>query len=65
MTSSELQTIKESIESIERFPVGYPKLIEDVDEKWRRFFQMEYEWCVSHAKALSTPTPEEQMKLVV
>lgn len=64
MIHNELQTIKESIERIERFPVGYPRLIEDVDEKWRRFFQMEYEWCLSHAKNLGI-TYEAQVKLVL
>lgn len=65
MTSSELKSIKESIEKIERFPIGYPKLITDVDEKWLAFFQWEYMECFRRRNALSTDKGEEQMKLVV
>lgn len=52
MTSSELQTIKESIERIEKFPVGYPKLITTNNPKWDAFFRSEYELCVARASDL-------------
>ena len=63
MTSSELRSIKESIEKIEKFQYGYPRLIDDVDEKWREFFRIEYELCVSHAKTVDN-LPEGQMKML-
>lgn len=50
MTNNDLLQIKESIERIERFPIGYPKLIEDVDERWRPFFLWQFRECVSQAK---------------
>lgn len=65
MTRNDLQTIKESIERTKRFGVGYPKLITDVDERWRKFFQKEYEWCLSHAKALGLSPDEISMKNTV
>ena len=65
MTSSELQSIKESIERIEKFPVGYPKKVECNDARWQPFFDLTYEWCVSRAKEISGDNlPEGQMKML-
>ena len=65
MHKSELISIKESIERIEKFPVGYPRLITDVEEKWLPYFKWAYELCVSRAKAISGDNlPEGQMKML-
>lgn len=60
MTPADLSSIRESIERIEKFSVGYPKLITDVDETWKAYFQWGFDLCVSRAKALST-VHEEKM----
>lgn len=52
MQKSELVSIKESIERTERFGVGYPRLIEDVDEKWKIFFEWEHDLCMHRARFL-------------
>lgn len=65
MTKTEIASIKESIERTERFPAGYPKLITDVDEKWKPFFKWSYDLAVSHAKKLGGDSDEEQIKLMV
>lgn len=68
MTLSELKSIKESIEKIEKFPFGFPKKVECTDARWQTFFDVQYEWCLSHAnnlKNLSTVPNEEQMNMGV
>lgn len=65
MQKSELVSIKESIERTERFGVGYPRLIEDVDEKWRPYFTWGYELCKERAVSLAkTGDNSSQLPLV-
>ena len=54
MTQNELQTIKESIEKIEKFPVGFPKKIECTDVRWKAFFDWEADLCFRRRNELST-----------
>ena len=45
MTNNDLLQIKESIEKIEKFPVGFPKKVECADVRWQAFFDWETELC--------------------
>ena len=65
MTSSELRSIKESIEKIEKFQYGYPRLIDDVDEKWLPYFAWQAEECFRRRNGLSPENNSEaQMNLL-
>lgn len=52
MTSSEVDSIKESIQRIEKFSTGYPRLITTNSPAWDKFFACEYRWCDAKAELL-------------
>ncbi len=59
ITTNELSSLKESVSRIEKFAVGFPRKVECPD-RWRDFFEWQYQLCVSRAKELGINTVAEK-----